>query len=73
MRLDFGKRERAGVVVDEELEQEPACRGDTLAIMAQNGKQIFVFSQGMPLPDVGSIDGRRPSDMLHEATSKCNK
>lgn len=48
MRLDFRKREGSGVVVDEELKQEPACRGDTLAVMAQNGKKVFVLPHGMP-------------------------
>lgn len=52
MCLDLGKRERAGVVVDEELQQDPARRSNTLAVMAQNGKQVFVFPHGMRLPEV---------------------
>ena len=60
------------MVVDEELKQEPACRGNALAVMAQNGKQVFVLPHGMRLPNVGLVDGRRPPDMLHEAVSKCN-
>ena len=32
------------MVVDEELNQNPACGGDTLAVMPQNGKKVFVLS-----------------------------
>ena len=40
------------MVVDEELEQDPARWSNTLAVMAQNGKQVFVFPHGMCLPEV---------------------
>jgi len=48
------------MVVDEELEQDPACRSNTLAIMTQNGKQVFVFSHGIRLPEVVYLMGHRP-------------
>jgi len=59
MRLDLGKRKGPCMVVDEELNQNSACRGNTLAVVAQNGKEIFVLSHCLM--------------RLHEELFKCNK
>jgi hypothetical protein len=47
------------MIVDEKLNQDLACRGNTLAVMAQNGKEIFVLSHCLM--------------RLHETPFKCNK
>ena len=72
VRLDFGKRKRTDVIIDEELNQDPARRGDALAVVAQNSKKVFVFShRGISL--TSRLETRHRFLMLHEALSKCNK
>ena len=72
MRLDFLERKGAGMIVDEELNQDLPCRGNTLAVMAQDGQKVFVLSHRIRLSEP-FVCGRRLSLMLYEEPSKCNK